>query len=65
MLGLGESADEIESVIDDLVAIRGDIMTIGQYLQPTPLHLKVERWVRPEEFVHWKGGVGQLELICR
>lgn len=54
MLGLGESADEIESVIDDLVAIRGDIMTIGQYLQPTQQHLKVERWVRPEEFVHWK-----------
>ena len=55
MLGLGEEAHEIESVIDDLVAIRADIMTIGQYLQPTPKHLKVERWVTPEEFNHWRG----------
>lgn len=53
MLGLGEEAHEVESVIDDLVAIRADIMTIGQYLQPTPKHLKVERWVPPEEFARW------------
>jgi lipoic acid synthetase len=55
MLGLGEDADEVESLLDDLVTIRCDILTIGQYLQPTPEHLKVERWVRPEEFAHWKG----------
>ena len=54
MLGLGEAADEVESLMDDLVAIRTDIMTIGQYLQPTAEHLKVERWVTPEEFVQWK-----------
>ena len=54
MLGLGEEADEIESVMDDLVAIRCDIMTIGQYLQPTAQHLPVERWVTPEEFARWK-----------
>jgi lipoic acid synthetase len=53
MLGLGEAADEIESVMDDLVAIGADIMTIGQYLQPTPQHLKVERWVHPDEFANW------------
>lgn len=54
MLGLGEEAPEIESILDDLVSIRCDIMTIGQYLQPTPEHLKVQRWVTPEEFVQWK-----------
>jgi lipoic acid synthetase len=54
MLGLGEEAHEIESVMDDLVSIRCDIMTIGQYLQPTAQHLKVERWVTPEEFNQWK-----------
>ena len=54
MLGLGEAADEVESIMDDLVAIGAGIMTIGQYLQPTPKHLKVERWVTPEEFARWK-----------
>lgn len=60
MLGLGEEAHEIESVIDDLVVIRADIMTIGQYLQPTPQHLKVERWVTPEEFARW-AAVGEAK----
>lgn len=54
MLGLGETEQEIEAVLDDLVAIGCEILTIGQYLQPTPNHLPVERWVRPEEFVEWK-----------
>lgn len=54
MLGLGEEAGEIESVMDDLVAINTDILTLGQYLQPTAKHLKVERWVTPEEFDGWK-----------
>jgi len=54
MLGLGERADEIDSVLDDLVAIGCDILTLGQYLQPTTQHLKVERWVHPDEFVSWK-----------
>ena len=54
MLGLGEEEGEIEAVIDDLVAINVDILTLGQYLQPTAKHLKVERWVTPEEFVAWK-----------
>jgi lipoic acid synthetase len=54
MLGLGETEDEVESVIDDLVAISCDILTLGQYLQPTPQHLKVERWVHPDEFAGWK-----------
>ncbi|MFI5381699.1 MAG: lipoyl synthase [Tepidisphaerales bacterium] len=54
MLGLGEEEHEVEAVLDDLVAISCDIMTIGQYLQPTPNHLPVARWVHPDEFAVWK-----------
>jgi lipoic acid synthetase len=54
MLGLGETEDEIDAVIDDLVAIGCDILTLGQYLQPTANHLSVERWVHPDEFASWK-----------
>ncbi|HEY7086786.1 MAG TPA: lipoyl synthase [Tepidisphaeraceae bacterium] len=54
MLGLGEREDEIDSVIDDLVAIGCEILTLGQYLQPTHQHLPVERWVHPDEFKAWK-----------
>jgi lipoic acid synthetase len=66
MLGLGEEAQEIEQVIADLVAIRCDILTLGQYLQPTPKHLPVERWVHPDEFAAWKtkgeqAGIGHVE----
>jgi lipoic acid synthetase len=54
MLGLGEEEHEIESTLDDLVAIGCDILTLGQYLQPTPNHLPVVRWVHPDEFASWK-----------
>ena len=54
MLGLGERTEEIEQCLRDLVADRVDILTIGQYLQPTLQHLPVDRWVTPEEFQHWK-----------
>jgi len=54
MLGLGETEAEIDAVIDDLVAIGCDILTVGQYLQPTAKHLPVERWVHPDEFTSWK-----------
>jgi lipoic acid synthetase len=54
MLGLGETEAEIDAVIDDLVAIGCDILTVGQYLQPTARHLPVERWVHPDEFASWK-----------
>ncbi|HEX4123445.1 MAG TPA: lipoyl synthase [Tepidisphaeraceae bacterium] len=54
MLGLGETADEIDAVLDDLVSINCDILTLGQYLQPTPNHLPVARWVHPDEFADWK-----------
>ncbi|CAN5654242.1 lipoyl synthase [soil metagenome] len=54
MLGLGEAEVEIDSVLDDLVAIGCEILTLGQYLQPTANHLPVERWVHPDEFAEWK-----------
>jgi lipoic acid synthetase len=54
MLGLGEAEHEIEAVIDDLVAIGCEILTLGQYLQPSPKHLPVMRWVHPDEFASWK-----------
>lgn len=50
MVGLSETIEEIIDVMDDLRANYVDIMTIGQYLQPTRRHLKVERYYRPEEF---------------
>ncbi|OIK10246.1 lipoyl synthase [Bacillus sp. MUM 116] len=50
MIGLGESKEEILEVMDDLRANNVDIMTIGQYLQPTKKHLKVQKYYSPEEF---------------
>ncbi len=50
MLGLGETTEEIIETMDDLRAIGVDIVTFGQYLQPTVNHLPVERFVTPEEF---------------
>lgn len=54
MLGLGERQYEIETCLRDMRKAGIDIITIGQYLQPTPTHLPVYRWVKPEEFNHWK-----------
>ncbi len=54
MLGLGETDDEVYKTMDDLVAHGLDILTIGQYLQPTPLHLEVVEYVSPAKFAHFK-----------
>ena len=54
MLGLGEQDDEVYKTMDDLVDHGLDILTIGQYLQPTPLHLKVVEYVHPDKFAHFK-----------
>lgn len=54
MLGLGESKDEILMVMDSLLEAGCDIMTMGQYLQPTKQHLPVERYVTPQEFEELK-----------
>lgn len=50
MVGLGETREEIGQVMDDLRAADVDFLTIGQYLQPTPKHAAVDRYVTPEEF---------------
>ena len=50
MLGLGETLDEVKQVMDDLFAHNIDMVTLGQYLQPSKDHLKVERFVHPDEF---------------
>lgn len=50
MLGLGETEAELRDAFADLRASGVDLLTLGQYLQPTRNHLPVERWVRPEEF---------------
>ncbi len=66
MLGLGETQDEIAQTLRDIAADRTDILTLGQYLQPTPQHWAVDRWVTPDEFVRWKEfalclGIGVVE----
>ena len=51
MVGLGESMDEVLSVVGDLIEIGCDILTVGQYLQPTEKHLSVRRFAHPDEFL--------------
>ena len=51
ILGMGETRDEISAALVDLHSAGCDLLTITQYLRPSPLHHPVERWVRPEEFV--------------
>jgi len=50
VVGMGETDDEIASVLADLAGIGVSIVTIGQYLRPTSTHLPVKRWVTPEQF---------------
>jgi lipoic acid synthetase len=50
MLGLGETLDEVRDVMRDLRAHRVDILTLGQYLRPSPKHLPIVRYVKPGEF---------------
>jgi lipoic acid synthetase len=54
MVGLGESREEVHSTLADLHAHRVDIVTIGQYLRPTPQHLPVMRYVPPAEFAEYR-----------
>lgn len=54
MVGLGETPDEVLQVMGDLHSAGCDILTIGQYLQPTKEHLPVERFVHPDEFAMYK-----------
>lgn len=54
MLGLGEKEREIEQVLEDIHRAGCAFLTIGQYLQPSPNHLPVQRYVPPEEFEFWR-----------
>ncbi len=66
ILGLGETDEEIEQAMDDLIDHKVDILTLGQYLRPTLNHLPVERWVTPEEFEKYREiGIskGFLEVV--
>ena len=54
MLGLGETKEEVIQTMQDLKDSEVDVITIGQYLQPTPKHLPVERFVHPSEFAEYR-----------
>lgn len=54
MVGLGETTEEVLAVMDDLREHGVNILTIGQYLRPSPLHLPVKRYVHPDEFQAYK-----------
>jgi lipoic acid synthetase len=54
MLGLGETDDEVRQCMADLRANQVDIVTLGQYLQPTHKHLPVARFITPEQFKKWQ-----------
>jgi len=54
MLGLGETEEEVIEAMKDLVNVGVDVLTLGQYLQPTPKHLPVKEFVTPEQFAKYK-----------
>lgn len=54
MLGLGESDQEVEETMDDLRSVNVDILTLGQYLQPTKTHLTVAEFIHPDRFARFK-----------
>jgi lipoyl synthase len=64
MLGLGETQDEIRQAMEDLRKAAIDILTLGQYLRPSPHHAPVARWVSPAEFREWKR-IGEEEIGFR
>lgn len=66
MVGLGETDDEVRQVLRDLRAVDCDIITIGQYLQPTQKHLGVQNFVTPEQFDAWRNygeALGFLQVV--
>lgn len=54
MVGLGETEEEVFKIMDDLVAHGCDILTIGQYLQPTKMHLEVAEYIHPDQFARYE-----------
>jgi lipoyl synthase len=66
MVGLGETPAEIHQVMKDLRQVDCDILTIGQYLQPTPKHLDVQAFITPEQFAAWQTAgkaLGFLQVV--
>lgn len=66
MLGLGEADAELREAMQDIRAAGVDILTLGQYLRPTPNHLPIERWVTPaqfEQYREWALSMGFLECV--
>jgi len=66
MVGLGETDEEVRQVMQDLRAVHCDILTIGQYLQPTQKHLGVQDFVTPEQFDSWQAfgeSLGFLQVV--
>ncbi len=66
MVGLGETDEEIRQVMRDLRAVDCDILTIGQYLQPSQKHLNVDNFIHPEQFAAWKKygeEIGFLQVV--
>ncbi|MFB2939469.1 lipoyl synthase [Aerosakkonemataceae cyanobacterium BLCC-F154] len=66
MVGLGETDDEVRQVMQDLRAVDCDILTIGQYLQPSQKHLQVAGFITPEQFAAWQNfgeSIGFLQVV--
>lgn len=66
MVGLGETDEEVRQVMQDLRSVDCDILTIGQYLQPSQKHLQVQDFVKPEQFDAWREfgeAIGFLQVV--
>jgi lipoic acid synthetase len=63
ILGMGESREEVSQALRDLRSAGCDLITITQYLRPSPRHHPVERWVRPEEFVELKSEADEIGFL--
>jgi lipoic acid synthetase len=66
MVGLGETDEEVRQVMQDLRSVDCDILTIGQYLQPSPKHLPLQAFITPEQFDAWRvagEAMGFLQVV--
>lgn len=63
MLGLGETDEQVEQTMKDLRAVGVDCLTLGQYMQPTSRHLKVNEYVTPAKFKEWEDRGNELGFL--
>jgi lipoic acid synthetase len=63
ILGMGEDRSEISQALEDLHEAGTDIITVTQYLRPTPRHLPVDRWVKPQEFLEIKEEAEEIGFL--